>query len=147
VNVTALFTGFISTWRSRPGSPRTAAGTSSFDPERQFELLFLCRFRHQMDRGLEHGPQIEVDLLQFELALGDLREVQYVVDSVEQDIAARAFRALLRRQFAAELQAPAAHKLLFDPVPDYSVRYLNYSTNSEIPWLLDNVYIFSELKD
>ena len=40
---------------------------------------------------------------------------------------------------------PAGNKLLFDPVLDYSVPYLNYSVNSDIPWPVDNLCIFAEL--
>jgi hypothetical protein len=40
---------------------------------------------------------------------------------------------------------PAGNLLLFDPVLDYSLPYLNYSANPDIPWPVDNLCIFTEL--
>jgi hypothetical protein len=58
---------------------------------------------------------------------------------------------LTRLEFQGDLEysqifgCPGANKLLFDPALDYSGPYLNYSSNSEIPWPLDNVCLFIEL--
>ena len=108
VNLMALPTRLTTIWRSRPGSPTRASGTSGGDVVRQLQLL-LCRPRRQRLQRVAQGvAQIEIDRLQLELAGFDLREVQDVVEQPQQRIGRLLHQvqvlALLGRQLGVEQQ-------------------------------------------
>ena len=81
VNLTALPTRLISTWRSRPGSPRSAAGTSRRDAGDELEALRVRLLGEQLDDVLDdrRAGRSRRDS-SCELAGLDLREVEDVVD-------------------------------------------------------------------
>ena len=84
VNLTALPTRFVSTCRSRPGSPRERVRHVVPDQAQELEPLGV----RGLGEGAEHlahgAPQVEVDLLEVDAAGLDLREVEDVVDDLEQ---------------------------------------------------------------
>ena len=87
VNLIALQTRLVSTWRSRAESPRTSAGTLGTIASRELEAL-LVRPRGEHPAGpLDRLAQVEVGRLELELAGLDLREVEDVVDDRQQRLA------------------------------------------------------------
>ncbi len=84
VNLTALPTRFVSTWRSRPGSPRSGLGTSWRIRHSSSRPLACAASANELEHLAHRLAQVEVRHLQVELARLDLREVEDVVDDVEQ---------------------------------------------------------------
>jgi len=87
VNLIALRRDFVSTCRRRVGSPRTTVGTSAPRPRGQLDPLLVCPRREQLEDVLDQCAQVEVDRLQLELPRLDLREVEDVVDDLQQRLA------------------------------------------------------------
>ena len=84
VNLTALPMRLVRTWRTRPGSPLTSAGTELLDHGDQLEALGLSRARQQVHDIVDDGPHVELDVLDLELPGLDLGEVEDVVDDGQQ---------------------------------------------------------------
>ena len=94
VNLTALPTRFSSTCRSRPGSPSSDLRNVGDDVAGELEAFFGGAERQQLRGVADRLAQIELGVLEVEPPRLDLREVQDVVDDLEQ----RLGRRLDRRQ-------------------------------------------------
>ena len=68
VNLTALEIRLVSTWRRRPASPRTTAGTCSSTQTRQLDALGVRLVGEHRGRVLDHLAQVEVADVELELA-------------------------------------------------------------------------------
>ena len=104
VNLTALPRTFSSTCRSRPASPSSDVRHVGRDVAGELEALFRRAQRQQL-RGVADGlAQVELGALELEPPRLDLREVEDVVDDVEQ----RFGRRLDRRRGSRAVRRSAA---------------------------------------
>ena len=62
------------------GIPDHVVGQQRIDIRNQFELLGMRLYRKQVRNVIDNGAQIQIDLLQIDLARFDLGEIQDVVD-------------------------------------------------------------------
>ena len=83
VNFTALPARLISTWRRWCGSPRTAGGTSRHDRDHELDALGRGLRGDDAAGAVDQRMQVEVGLLERELAGLDLGEVEHVLDQAE----------------------------------------------------------------
>ena len=90
VNFTAFDTRFRSTWRSRPGSPTSAAGNARIDVAEELDTFSFGRLRHKHQRIFHDGGGIEFKALEIKTAGLNLRVVEDVVDQRQQTLAAQA---------------------------------------------------------
>ena len=84
VNLIALPTRFMSTCRSRPGSPTSRVRHVGADVAGELEALLLRAQREHLHRVVDRVAEPKADVIELELARLDLREVEDVVDDVEQ---------------------------------------------------------------
>ena len=92
VNLTALPTRLVSTWRSRPSSPLTHCGTSSEICTSSSRPALVRAPGQQVARVADRLAHVEVRRVQVQLAGLDLREVEDVVDDRQQRAAGAAHR-------------------------------------------------------
>ena len=112
VNLRALLTRLLTTWRSRTGSPmirRGAAGST----RRRGRGSFARALREQAGHGLGHSSTSTGTLFELQLAGLDLREVEDVVDDRQQALARLGDHlgeaALARRHVACRQQLGHHH--------------------------------------
>ena len=87
VNLMALPTRFVSTWRRRPGSPRSSAGTSPVRHDSPaVKPLIVCAERHAGDEVVKHARKVDRSKCQARTLMSrlDLRKIQDVVDQAQQ---------------------------------------------------------------
>ena len=106
--MTALLARLSSTWRSRDGSPRSPIGSCGRAVGEQLEVLGLGRLGDQLGDLLDDLDQVEVDLLELQVAGLDLGEVEDVVDDGQQRVAGAADAVGVLALAGVEVGAPAA---------------------------------------
>jgi hypothetical protein len=104
----ALLVRLSSTWRSRVGSPTSRAGRPVPDTQQQLQALLVGPQPEHVDDVAEHGVELELDPLELHVAGLDLRDVEDVVQDLEQALR-RVVRlldvvALARRQAVLECE-------------------------------------------
>jgi hypothetical protein len=132
VNLKALPTRLISTWRRRVGSPTTKRGRSVVEVDRKADAVRAGLFREQPDHVADGRIEREVDVLDGELAGLDLREVEQVVDDRQQRLGIRlAAQDLFARASRRPPSRSAKPSMPITPASGVRISWLMLARNSD----------------